>query len=111
MELREFAERVLFATTLEEKLLRPADISDEKPGAALVTPSAPGRPAELQFKATGTARDHFPGTRNLEHTRERGQLLHFFANHELLATELMALVLLKFPGSPRRLSQGCFADT
>ena len=27
MELREFAERVLFATTLEEKLLRPADIT------------------------------------------------------------------------------------
>lgn len=106
MELREFAERVLFATTLEEKLLRPADITDEKPGTALVTPSAPGRPAELQFKATGTARDHFPGTRNLEQTRERGQLLHFFANHELLATELMALVLLKFPEAPAAFRKG-----
>jgi uncharacterized ferritin-like protein (DUF455 family) len=106
MELREFAERVLFATTLEEKLLRPTDISDENPGTAIVTPNAPGRPAELEFKITGTARDSFPGTKNLEHSRERGQLLHFFANHELLATELMALVLLKFPDAPAAFRKG-----
>jgi uncharacterized ferritin-like protein (DUF455 family) len=106
MELREFASQVLFATTLEEKLRCPAHITDEHPGLALVTPSAPGRPAELQFKVTGTARDHFPGPRNLEQPRERGQLLHFFANHELLATELMALVLLKFPNAPAAFRKG-----
>ena len=39
MELREFAERVLFATSLEEKLLRADDITDERPGPALVTPA------------------------------------------------------------------------
>jgi uncharacterized ferritin-like protein (DUF455 family) len=108
MELREFAERVLFATTLEEKLLRPTDISDERPGLAFVTPTAPGRPAELQFKATGEARDSFPGTKNLEKESERGRLLHFFANHELLATELMALVLLKFPDAPAAFRKGVY---
>jgi uncharacterized ferritin-like protein (DUF455 family) len=108
MELREFAERVLFATTLEEKLLRPADITDERPGTALTTPYAPGRPAELQFKVTGTARDSFPGTKNLEQESERGKLLHFFANHELLATELMALVLLKFPDAPAAFRKGVY---
>jgi len=108
MELREFAERVLFATTLEEKLLHPADISDERPGPALVTPAAPGRPAELQFKATGEARDSFPGTKNLEKESERGRLLHFFANHELLATELMALVLLRFPEAPAAFRKGVY---
>jgi uncharacterized ferritin-like protein (DUF455 family) len=108
MELREFAERVLFATTLEEKLLRPADITDEHPGTALVTPAAPGRPVELQFKATGEARDSFPGTKNLEQPSERGRLLHFFANHELLATELMALVLLKFPDAPAAFRKGVY---
>ena len=108
MELREFAERVLFATTLEEKLLRPADITDERPGSALVTPSAPGRPKELQFKVTGEARDNFPGTKNLEQESERGKLLHFFANHELLATELMALVLLKFPDAPAAFRKGVY---
>jgi uncharacterized ferritin-like protein (DUF455 family) len=106
MELREFAERVLFATTLEEKLLRPADITDEKPGAAFVIPAAPGRPNGLQFKATAEARDSFPGTKNLEQESERGKLLHFFANHELLATELMALVLLKFPDAPAAFRKG-----
>jgi uncharacterized ferritin-like protein (DUF455 family) len=106
MELREFAEHVLFATTLEEKLLRPADLTDERPGPAFVTPAAPGRPAGLQFKVTGEARDSFPGTKNLEQESERGKLLHFFANHELLATELMALVLLKFPGAPAAFRKG-----
>ena len=108
MELREFAERVLFATTLEEKLLRPAGITDQKPGPAFATPVAPGRPAGLQFKITGEARDSFPGTKNLAQESERGKLLHFFANHELLATELMALVLLKFPDAPAAFRKGVY---
>ena len=108
MELREFAERVLFATTLEEKLQSPGIITDERPGTALVTPDAPGRPRGLNFKITGTARGEFPGTRHLEQNHERGRLLHFFANHELLATELMALVLLKFPDAPAAFRKGVF---
>jgi len=106
MELREFAEQVLFATTLGEKLRCPPDITDELPGAPLATPAMPGRPAELRFKVTGTARGEFPGTRHLEQERERGRLLHFFANHELLATELMALVLLRFPDAPAAFRKG-----
>lgn len=106
MELREFAERVLFATSLEEKLQTPDIITDEQPGPAIVTPAAPGRPKELIFKPTGTGRGEFPGTRQLEQDHERGRLLHFFANHELLATELMALVLLKFPDAPAAFRKG-----
>jgi uncharacterized ferritin-like protein (DUF455 family) len=108
MELREFAERVLFATSLEEKLQSPDVISDEQPGSAIFTPAAPGRPRELNFKTTGTARGEFPGTRHLERADERGRLLHFFANHELLATELMALVLLKFPDAPAAFRKGVY---
>ena len=106
MELRDFAERILFATTLEEKLQSPSVITDDQPGSPLATPAAPGRPAELRFKLTGTARGEFPGTRQLEQERERGRLLHFFANHELLATELMALVLLRFPDAPAAFRKG-----
>ncbi len=108
MELREFAERVLFATTLEEKLQCPDVITDERPGEAILSPDAPGRPRPLRFKTHGSARSDFPGLHRLEQERERGKLLHFFANHELLATELMALVLLKFPDAPVAFRKGVF---
>jgi uncharacterized ferritin-like protein (DUF455 family) len=106
MELREFAERILFATTLEEKLSCPSEISDERPGSPLVTPNAPGRPAQLKFKPHGSGKNDFPGLHRLEEERERGRLLHFFGNHELLATELMALVLLRFPDAPAAFRKG-----
>ena len=72
MELRDFAERVLFATTLEEKLRCPADVTDEHPGAALAAPPAPGRPVELKFKAHDSARAGFPGLHQFEEEGERG---------------------------------------
>jgi len=106
MELREFAEQVLFGSTLAEKLAAPVSITDERPGPALITPEAPGRPANLQFKPHATGKSEFPGLHRLEETAERGKLLHFFGNHELLATELMALVLLKFPEAPAAFRQG-----
>ncbi|HEY1490030.1 MAG TPA: DUF455 family protein, partial [Verrucomicrobiae bacterium] len=106
MELREFAEQVLFGTTLEEKLRAPEDITDERPGAPLLKVEAPGRPVELQFKAQGSGKADFPGVHRLEKEQERGRLLHFFANHELLATELMALALLRFPDAPASFRRG-----
>ena len=106
MELREFAEQILFGTTLAEKLATPEVITDERPGTALVTPDAPGRPAQLQFKPHAAGKSEFPGLHRLEDVSERGKLLHFFGNHELLATELMALVLLKFPDAPAAFRKG-----
>jgi len=106
MELREFAESVLFATSLEEKLRAPDNLTDEHPGSALVTPAAPGRPENLLFKPHAAGKSEFPGLHRLEQPAERGKLLHFFGNHELLATELMALVLLKFPDAPAAFRKG-----
>jgi uncharacterized ferritin-like protein (DUF455 family) len=108
MELREFAERVLFATTLEEKLQCAKGITDDQPGTALAVPALPGRPAELKFKPQHSGKADFPGLHRLETEQERGRLLHFFANHELLATELMALVLLRFPDAPATFRRGVF---
>lgn len=106
--IREIAERVLFAETLEEKLAPgPAEASDMFPGRAIPLPDAPGRPVELMMRADGVRVD-FPGTNRLHEERERGVLLHFLANHELLAAELMALVLLRFPAAPEEYRAGVY---
>lgn len=107
--MRAVAERVLFATTLEEKL-RPGPVvaGDEAPGRAIGLPAAPGRPAELRMGGHG-GRVEFPGIHRIDDERERGVLLHFLANHELLAAELMALVLLRFPDAPRAYRAGVYA--
>jgi len=109
MELRAFAEQILFSTSLEDKLRAPEIITDKHPGAAFLTPEAPSRPPNLVFKAHATGKNDFPGLHRLEQEAERGKLLHFFANHELLATELMALVLLKFPDAPAAFRKGVLA--
>lgn len=107
MELRALAERVLFGEELESKLFSPETVTDEYPGARIVAPEAPGRPRALRFKPEGHRGGEFP-RRRLEGERERGQVLHFFANHELLAVELMALALLRFPDAPESFRRGVF---
>jgi len=117
--VREFAERILCATTLEEKLIDPPGdrLTDERPGPAWDREVEPGRPAELRFKRSGAERSgndrtgggsraEFPGLHGLGDEAGRGKVLHFFANHELLATELMALVLLRFPDAPPAFRRG-----
>ena len=106
MELREFAEQVVFGTTLEEKLAPPGELTDEHPGGLSEAPAQPGRPGTLHFKDLRDGGTETPGWRDLEQDTGRGRLLHFFANHELLATELMALVLLRFPDAPASFRQG-----
>ncbi len=112
MEMREFAEQVLFGRTLAEKLADPGEVTDRLPGVAMVAPEMPGRPPELRFKSVvGGASEPggmFPGTRHLDRGDERGRVLHFFANHELLAVELMALVLLRFPDAPAAFRRGVY---
>jgi uncharacterized ferritin-like protein (DUF455 family) len=107
MEIRELAERVLFGQSLEEKLVPVGRLTDRHPGAACATPAAPGRPAALRLdRWNDDERLPFTQVRDLAREEERGLVLHFFANHELLAAELMALVLLKFPDAPAKFRRG-----
>ncbi len=103
MEVREFAEQVLFSDRLEVKRASPDRLTDDAPGPALlVAPKAPGRPLALRFRGAAP-RTAFPHRLDqLEDADARGIALHFFANHELLAMELMALALLRFPDAPAR---------
>jgi len=105
MEIREFAEQILFGGSLEQKLASPEALTDDAPGRGLVVPEQPGRAPGLEFARTA-GEFRIPTPRELEQDSVRGRLLHFFANHELLATELMALVLLKFPETPPAFRRG-----
>ena len=107
MEIRQLAERVLFGESLDDKLIPSGRLTDDAPGRAVSTPDAPGRPAELALdRWSDEQRVSFTDVRALEREEERGLVLHFFANHELLAAELMALVLLKFPQAPAKFRRG-----
>lgn len=97
MELKDFAETILYGSSLSDKLLSPKHFSDQRAGAPLEgLPPLPPRPSTIKWN-DGLERSKFPSLSDLESEQTRGHILHFFANHELLALELMALAILKFP--------------
>ena len=107
MEIRQFAEQVLFGTRWEDKLIALDRCEDHAPGAGIETPSAPGRPPGLELDEWHHREKlRFRDVRHFHSEKERGLVLHFFANHELLALELMALALLKFPQAPEKFRRG-----
>ena len=108
MELNEWAHRIFAADTLEEKLLAPAgglkDLTDRSPGPAVAWKSPP-RPAHLQV-ADRKKRVKFPSPEALAKEEMRARCLHTFANHELMALEMMAWALLAFPEAPSSFRKG-----
>lgn len=111
LTITEYAERILFADTLAEKLdILPLDQINETETAAPLSSGVmiePGRPAELRMRNRGeTGKSELPSRPQLVDETSRGRLFHFFGNHELMAAELMALALLKFPDAPREFRLG-----
>jgi uncharacterized ferritin-like protein (DUF455 family) len=107
MNINEFAEQIVFGKSLEDKLFVPGKLSfKQQPARAIETLRSPGRISDLRMRHESGVGTQPPSDSQLEGEKARGQLLHFLANHELLATELMALVLLKFPDAPRAFRQG-----
>ena len=107
MEIRDWAEQLLFEPDLESKLADPGPLTDDRPGTAIIRPDAPARSPAIRFRAQqNRARVPFPKATDLETDHARGVVLHFFANHELLALELMALVLLRCPDAPAAFRAG-----
>lgn len=107
MEMRDYAAQILFGTQLEDKLTSPETLVDSAGCYAGALPEWPGRPKGLGL-SEGQALETvaFPKLSSFERDHVRGQVLHFFANHELLALEIMALVLLKFSDAPRAFRRG-----
>lgn len=110
----ELANRVLFSEDLTEKLRSssrlPTSGSPSRRNHASFDRILPGRPSELRLTEDSRPRPDLPKGPALVDEEKRGVLLHFFANHELLAAELMALALLKFPDAPDEFRRG-LADT
>ncbi len=113
--VQELAERILFSNSLEEKLaiVDIASVSFEDGGKPCRPTSSvlPGRPDNLNFAQSSAKKREappLPASAHLVSEENRGLLLHFFANHELLAAELMALALLRFPDAPTEFRQGLF---
>lgn len=105
MELRTFAEQVLYSDSLDVKLQRPSTtFTDQRPGEA-VRVAAPVRPVNLQFAARRTA-PAMPKPQAFHDPTKVAVAHHIMANHELQALEVMAMMLLAFPTAPSRFRSG-----
>ena len=110
LNVNEYAERVLLSTDLSEKLrLGNTPVFFDQSRFSIEKDFLPGRPDCLKLEKDAKAsRVPLPARPALVDDKSRGTLLHFFANHELLAAELMALALLKFPDAPVEFRKGLF---
>ena len=108
MELRQWALRLFSADTLEEKLVLPDGglkaLTDRDPGSAIAWKTPP-RSGNIQV-APKHQRIKFPSPRSLQHKEMRVRCLHAFANHELMALEMMAWALLAFPQADKNFRKG-----
>ncbi len=93
MTPEEFARRIIFGERLEDKLTT-ANITDFSTYDGGDIPIFPRREKKISFSQD---RARFPKSHLFHLPEKRAMALHFFANHELLAIEMMASFLLKFP--------------
>lgn len=85
-----YAQQILLGGKLEDKLL---DVPIEWGNwTEFELPQSPGRLGHLNFSETQLK---FP--KKLNEKQQQAQALHSFANHELLAIEMMAAALLAYP--------------
>ncbi|MBI3212082.1 MAG: DUF455 family protein [Simkania negevensis] len=104
MELREWAVRILSGDTLEEKLFAPERLTDLNPGASRVW-DLPTRPPGMGLNKR-TKEEKLPPFQEHCHPDKRAICLHRFAGHELLAVEIMAYALLRFPEASKSFRMG-----
>ncbi|RLA64001.1 MAG: hypothetical protein DRQ88_01115 [Epsilonproteobacteria bacterium] len=93
MAPEDFARNILLSSKLADKL-KPFEGSNFDIGKGEKVPDTPARSHLLKFSSK---KIKFPKASQFHHQDKRAMALHFFANHELLAIEMMAAFLLKFP--------------
>jgi len=88
----DYGQTILFGETLEDKLVDfNFDWTDWKD---VHLPQLPGRKGRLVFSENQAK---FPKTSRLNEADKKAMALHSFANHELLAIEMMAAAILIYP--------------
>ena len=106
MEINDWCERILFGASWEDKLCE-LDVYEDFSRKEITLPFFPGRPPGLGLDEwKKRERTSFREVGRFHSEKERGLVLHFFANHELLAVELMALAILKFQDAPAVFRRG-----
>lgn len=101
MEIRDFALSILTSEDLATKLAPPREeLTDDSPRAAEV-PEIPARAERLRFAPVDV-----PSLEGFHDPKQRRRIVHALANHELQATELFALALLRFPDAPPAFRRG-----
>jgi uncharacterized ferritin-like protein (DUF455 family) len=107
LDVDSFCLGILRGGTLARKLApAPAGLSDAAPGPALRI-AHPARAADIAF---GAGAPPLPRPSRLGDKTARAACLARFAHHELMAVELFAWALLRFPALPGPLRRGLLAS-
>lgn len=94
MNVFEFAHHILKHGDIASKLISPKSVTDFSGNPKPFLYEEPTRDLKFQFSDD---KMKFPGRGSLKDIKQRAKALHFFANHELLAIEMMAFAILAFP--------------
>lgn len=94
MHYREFARLLLEGGNINDKLHPAKGLVYTESLEEFLLPKNPGRDSHLEFN---NEQIKFPRSSSFHLEDKRGLALHFFANHELLAIEMMAAALLVYP--------------
>lgn len=102
--LSEYAEFILNSQDLESKLIPPEkNLTDDLGKVERIIPQEPARNSRIRMTDEKTK---IPRLEHLNESRNVGLSLHHFANHELMAIELFAWAILKFPNAPLGVRKG-----
>lgn len=104
--MRDFCLHILEAGDLESKLAPPEpDVFDRPPDPG-TTPPPPMRPSRAPELAMRGGVERLPKPGELQTPEARARCLARFAHHELMAVEMFAWAILRWPGLPAQIQRG-----
>lgn len=104
MNVSEFSKHILFGPKLENKLL-PITLIDNYKNNERSEYDPIDSPCREKRISMSSEQVKFPKKSSFHLDEKRGLALHFFANHELLAIEIMASFLLRFQHIEERIKK------